>query len=396
LSPGDRTSALYAFASSQPNPTERFRDGSRIEVDPDLFRVYAMLNPHVYAILSYERSTETSFEELLSRYGAFRHRSFGDDSSTETDPGLHDVLSAASRAARLGAQQWRSSLEPWSDFVESVRRTWGDQPRAFCLAAIGAGIKSKDSRAAGFPHVLDATQPLVERARYARLKPGVTWWRSAIKGAASQEDRIWIVVLLLSWAPGGVIRTLSNQVQALLQEMPQASWAALLNTVQVVIMNTTSGRKPVTGIDEAFVSGIKSERFKALLLLRLPRALAARSIADLFLGVSQSDQDLSMFVAARGIAESYRDPKTWRGLLAFLQTNYVEHDIPDNGPVPGAEVFYYSRPEGIPAALMQQVVDNQTVLPFVVLEAAESGSGRRPGIVLEPLGTVAQAENWFN
>ncbi|WP_153002644.1 NACHT domain-containing protein [Sphingomonas endophytica] len=213
LSQQDRVHALKAYAGTGLSVEGLARDGRASITDGDLYRAYAMLDPNMYRYLNYEKSSAFTFEEVISRYNVAINRLHHDNLSESSEPGLHDILSAASRSSRLEVPQWRSSLEPWSDFVESLRRTWGDRPRMICIAAVGAGIKSKEVRAAGFDDVLDVNQPLVERARHARLRPSVSWWRDALSRSSTTDEKVWVLTLLLSWAPGGVIRSLRKGVE---------------------------------------------------------------------------------------------------------------------------------------------------------------------------------------
>ena len=69
LDPGDRVAALNSAAKRRPSSTMPRPVGHATESEVDLYRVYIMLNPYIYSVLSYDREAEMSFNEALTRYG---------------------------------------------------------------------------------------------------------------------------------------------------------------------------------------------------------------------------------------------------------------------------------------------------------------------------------------
>ena len=239
----------------------------------------------------------------MTRFGFYFPSSSDADTNGEKAD-LHNVVTAAIRSCRTSIDQWRTSLEPWSDFVESVRRNWGDGTLTYCLAAIAAGMVSKGTRATGFDDLLDENLPLVERARCAKLKTPVNWWRRALADASTDNIKIWVFILLLSWAPGSVIKGLKTDLTTALMELDDNGWCDLLSSVRSVVSSTAQGRQPISGLDEGAFLAITSPRLKALLTLRLPRSLSFRGLTDLLDGYDGNDPHLGAFLTRAGYERS--------------------------------------------------------------------------------------------
>jgi len=395
LDPEDRAAALNSVAKRRPLLTMHHRAGGVPESEPELFRVYIMMNPYIYTILSYNRGIEAPFHESLMRYGLYLRHHSQRDVAEENGAGLFDVMTAANRASRASTEQWRTSLEPWSDFVESVRRTWGDGTRVYSLAATAAGIVSKDARARGFDNVLDEKLPLVERARYARLKSEVNWWREALADAASDGQKLWVLTLLLGWAPSAVIKGLGSMITTVLGEFSDDQWGDLIWTVRAVISSTISARQPLSGLDEASLAAVASSRLKALLTLRLPRTLSLRVLTELLDRYDGQDQQLGAFLATRGTNEAQREPKIWRNLLAFFDRYRFSPQGLENYQVLGPERFFLGSHNGIPVSVAQEVAEIQDRLPIDILEIAEMTLSTRSGTAETSLSRVALDQKWF-
>ena len=395
LDPSDRAAALNSLANQRPSSSMHRRSGRTIESEVDLYRVYIMLNPYSYSFLSFTRGEQTPFNESLMRHGFYLPHHSKRDVVEENETGLFDVMTAAVRASRASTDQWGTSLEPWSDFVESARRTWGDGTRTYCLAATAAGIISKADRAAGFSDVLDEKLPLVERARYARLKPAVSWWKGALTDATTDGQRLWILILLLGWAPSAVIKGLESMLTIVLTELDDDRWGDLIYAVRAVISSTFAIRQPLSGFDEAALSSVASPRLKALLILRLPRTLSLRALTELLDGYNGQDQQLGAFLASAGMREAQREPKIWKNLITFFES-YTSGPLGlDDDHVLGPERFYIRPHDGVPASVALEMAETQDRLPIGILEIVVRNLSRRSGAAVNALGRVALDEKWF-
>ncbi len=394
LSHSDQLAALQALATSGPSAMPLRMEGRVVRSDIDLCRVYLMLNPALYGFLSYDRTADVPLDDYLRRFGFHFPSDLKREGISKTEAGFSDVVTAAIRASRATSGQWRTSLDPWSDLVESVRRTWGDGVRTYCLAAVAAGIVSKEARASGYSDVLNRKMPLVERARFARLKTGLPWWSQILTEGA--DDSLWVLILLFSWAPGGVIKGLHGRLTETLEELDSDSWGDLISSVRAVISATSAGRQPISGFDEEILQAIGSQRLKALLVLRLPRVLSTRVLADLFDNYSGEDSHLFSYLAARAVNETQRELKSWNSVVSFFE-KHGSGSLPSSfRAFSGHERAFYGRREALPSALLQRVRAGLDRLPLQLLEAVEMSSPRRLDANSEVLRVVAEEERWFS
>lgn len=391
----DRVAALSAVIDKRPQLAINRRDGRISKSDVGLYRAYVMANPYIYSFLLVNNASQISFEEVLMRYGVFYPPNAEHDGSEGDESGLFDVTKAAYRASRVSVSDWRTSLEPWSDYIESVRRTWSASSRVYYLAAIAAGIKSKSSRALGFESLLDEKLPLTERARYARLKSSTAWWKRALTDASPGTQTLWVMLLLLAWAPSAVIKAMAARLSRSISELDDECWGDLLIGLRAVISSTGEGRQPLTGFEEATLSSISAPRLKAVLMLRLPRSLSSRILVEQLNEYDGKDQQLGSFLTSRAMNEARRDPKTWRDLITFLKKHNSRPLESDAGQSIGHEGFYYERNHGMPILVAQDVIGSQMSLPLTVLEIAQVTMSRRVGNTSTTLGDLSIEEDWF-
>jgi len=396
LSAEQRHAAITAHARHPVRSWDAIRDGRVVHEDYDLFKIYAMLNPHIYLYVSYDAYSELPFEEFLNRYGLFRGRIGTSDAPDISEGEFHDVVTSSNRACRFSVSQWRTSLEPWSDLVESFRRTWGDTDRVFAIAAIGAGIRSKDSRSVGYSNVLDQSLPLVERARYARLKPSANWWKLALANADGDRQLFWVLTLALAWATGGVMRAIAKDVGLHLDKMKSSDWFDLANTVRAIVAVTGDVRQPMSGFDDNTVKGISSQRLKAILALRLPKNLSGKALQALIGDFDGEDRNLGKFVAGQVLSEAHRDNKLWKSLLIATNSYRDIFDVPDINTPLHLERYVYAPNETMPMSVVNEISDQRDSVSFKLLEIAELNSSRRAENSHESLGKVAEEEEWFN
>ena len=394
LSSEDRDASVTSLARTTNSSAILLSNPSLVGHEVDLYRVYVMLNPFSYSSMFFEADDSVSFEVVLTRYGLLNARLRQHEEERETN--LYDVTAAAVRGCRTTAGQWRTSMEPWSDFIESARRTWGDGAKIFCLAAISAGIVSKSARAAGFDDVFNEKLPLVERARCARLKTAASWWKRAVQDARTPNDNLWIMTLLLAWGPGAVIKSMLPRLTKAIKQLDDDRWGDLFYSVRTVASITKGRRQSLAGFDEVVLSTISSERLKAFLLLRLPKSLSLKVMIELLENFDGQDRYLALFLEGRSLSESARDPKIWKSTISFLKNRNPSTFRQDVYFNLRRSRSYYSTRDLMPYSVAIEVAQTPEGFPLHVLEAAETSLSRRPRSTLTTLGSVALEQRWFN
>jgi hypothetical protein len=366
--------------------------GRRIRQDMALYRVFLLLHPYTYSFLSYNRDAAVPMAAMFSRYGFVFSGQLDEDTSRFDEKGLNDIIHACYRATNITVVSWSTELTAWSDIIESARRTWGDSFRLNALASIAAGIKSKDVRAKGFSDLHDPNLPLAERARHARLRTSVVWWKEQLLAANCDLALDLALTILFSWAPGSVLRELSSDVCIILDRLSSDRWSSLFSSLRAIISVTSESRGPITGAAGTHVPDSASPRLKAALLLRLPRA-GYKKLLISFAADPVDDLPVMKFVSTRMISEALRDPKLWPATIALFQASEGRFDLAED-QVDELDLYYGHR-DTMPLSAAKIVAESPAQFPVRMIELAENTFSGRPSDGLTSLGELASHEGWF-
>jgi hypothetical protein len=382
-----KIAAIRAIVAAAPD-SAHFRHPGPVRSQPELYGLLLMLDPYTYRYLTYGGPSPAALSDALRRLGFPEDFGAGDETANSE---LHDVLTAAERASRLSMLEWQTSLKPWSDFVESIRRTWGSSPSTYALACVAAGIRSRNERATAFSDLLNETFPAVERARYARVNGTIKWWRDVL-ARASAGDLAWVLTVLFSWGSAGILKATQRIVAPKVDALDDDEWRKLVQTVQSVVVTTS--RRPLSGFTEREFSAIKSERVRALLLLRLTRS-QARDLLDRLLDEFDGDDIvLGTFLAERAYIEGYRDPSIWKRLIGYYKRFGVSvRSVSLSDEIP--ERFAYYPESNMSQEAASEVAANIELMPIKVIQAAELSLSAKSGLTSAPLARVAEEERWF-
>ncbi len=359
---------------------------------------YVMLQPFLYKFLSYGIGLDEPFEDLVTHFGVHFPRSSEKTVLDKGRAGLSDILTAATHTSRINVGEWQTSLKPWSILVEAVRKTWGEGPRAYCLAAIAAGIMPKEIRStAEFDRLHDTKLPLVERARYARRKATFKYWNESLLRASSNNDLFLVLMLLLSYAPSIVLKGLAAELNFALADFDSERWHDLVRNLELItsITNPVRQPQPLRNFSECDLSAALSPRLKTLLMQRLSRPLRSRILIEQLESHDGNDLDLGWFLARQGLDEAHSAPEMWKYVVAFVKK--YDLSILDRGGVKdySQHRFYYGHIEKMPVLIAKEVVAAPANFPVEILEVAEWSLSQRLGVSADPLEQVALKEKWY-
>ena len=108
------------------------------------------------------------------------------------------VVSAFMDAIGRPSEEWETSIEPWHLVIQQGISEFGTCTRFVELANIAAGIQSREEKCDDNSDLFDVHQPIVRRARHARLRAGSQkWWLRHLRSATNSDD-IWMALLVLS------------------------------------------------------------------------------------------------------------------------------------------------------------------------------------------------------
>jgi hypothetical protein len=213
---------------------------------------------------------------------------------------------------------------------------------------------------------------------------------------ASDNQLLWVLILIHAWAPTAVLKELAPKLSRILDVLDDERWCDLIDTVRAVISSTPNGRKPLNGFDQTSWSAIQSPRLKAVLTLRRPRATSIRALIELLDGYKGTDKHLCNFLTSRSMNEALRETKVWKHLIGFLERHDplpLPEDV-DDLMAPGG--FYYGNGDStMSGSVVQDVIAAYDKLPLSILEVALRSLTQSPGAALDTLGGVAQSEGWF-
>lgn len=394
LEDAERNKAIASFAMSP--PTLGAVPRGRTDSHRALYLMLVMLNPYLFAYITIDSNHDISLVDTLQRFGLLRLGELGELDHKEEGI-FHDVISAAIRTSQRPTKEWRSDLAPWSDYVEAVRRTWGEGPRVYSLAAIAAGIRSKEVKASAYGDTLNQDLPLVERARYARLRPAVSWWKRLLEVDKTEDQQLWVLILLCSWAPSTVFKKLDKQISGTLDQLKPHDWSLLLISVRAVVLTTSETRSPLSGFDGKSFSDLRSPRVRALLSLRISKSLAYDSWMSLLSSFDGKDHHLGDFVVKNAMGAAHRETRMWKAIVGFYKTwghiGLVEELETD---FERGHYVYRQSSNSMSSVLASSVAQDCTQLPLRLLEIAERSSSRKTGLSSSPLGDVAISERWFS
>jgi hypothetical protein len=184
------------------------------------------LSPHRYAIAMNRRSAASLDAVWKSRSGS------AELLYDEPKPGNAEIirvvdsfLQKIKTMTSASIDEWSTSLTGWDRLVETGRETFGDKWRFSCLAAVGAGIKSQQEKAAKHGDLFDHRLSLCKRARYARLRASqAIWWQRHFASATTVEQRMLVCLLGFTWCIPEVLLELLPSIDHTLNGLGEAEW----------------------------------------------------------------------------------------------------------------------------------------------------------------------------
>ena len=167
-------------------------------------------------------------------------------------------------------EDWNTSIEPWNRIIQQGISEFGERTRFMELANLAAGIRSTEEKCQDSPDLFDIGQPMVRRARYARLRAGSRKWWSKQLQSATNSDEVWIALLLCAtWAGARTIEELAEAFDKLVVNLGTSEWYSLHSSLRRVV-DINSGRSWIKPLE------IRVSALPPLLSVRTAALLAQR------------------------------------------------------------------------------------------------------------------------
>lgn len=393
LSPGEMAIALERAATHLSSGLRHymFEDFGKERV---LLRALWLLSPSNYTVIKYSDSPDYPLTNLLERYGLPDCTSADREESSAPHLGLTDFVTSCERALDASRVSWISTLDPWSDLVESGRRTWGQTLPLMTLAAIAAGIRSKSVRALEFDDLLARQMPLAERARHARLRTNLSWWVDQWSRATSDEDRRWLSLMTVCWGAGPIVQASLEGLSDVVDGMTDSDFEEFSRSVDTVMAVSPGGRPQLTGLGVGEISAIVSTRLAFVLTARLSdlgRKKARISIANRAHGVDDAVKSRVLFWL---VSSAYREPSLWDEAIS-LAKRYGDALRRYEGERRPGRAMHYGGRSGMARKTAEGFLRDAGYRPMVLVEAAVSSVRQLQASDRRPLGEVASEEGWF-
>ncbi len=227
------------------------------------------VDPRRYAFAFRDRQP-TALAQLLERRHLAASLTWSPHIATGTEPFKnHDLCVQLARVADEESQrstiEWASDLGPWERIIELGRSLFGDRWAFYYLANVGAGIRSSAVKCNEFSDLLDHSQPLSRRTRYARLRSGAHhWWKGQLEAARTNEEQMFVALVALTWVKPATLLAIWEQIDPIVAALDSKTW-----------------RELYVGVRRAFLWAQPDGWKEELDISSLPQGLTAR-FAELF------------------------------------------------------------------------------------------------------------------
>ena len=297
--------------------------------------------------------------------------------------------------AGRGVEDWGVSLEPWDSLIEECRSIWGEQWAHYALSVTASGIRSQDQSPAEYSDLLDRSQPLCRRARYARLRAGVpSWWAGQLDGAHDRLERLFVLSLLLAWGSERTLLQLGSILDGLLRNVEYAEYAKVYGLVDDVVWMTDRNffRNWRSSFDPGVLDSL-SPRSIAILCLRLRRQESAE-LYRRYLSDYSGDEPVIVEACLQNEVElASKDPARWRKLAEVASRAYVRsRKISER-----LMNVSWSREEMdvMSEEVVREIAGNAQKYPYQLVVEAEARCRQVLENSIVPVATVAERDSWF-
>jgi hypothetical protein len=296
------------------------------------------------------------------------------------------LLEKYDAVTELPSDTWRTSLNPWVEFVEIGLKEFGEATIFHDIALVAAGIISKVESGRLGRNLLDSTVPLCERMRFARLKSGaISWWSNQLD-ACDKENVTFVLRSLLFWASPRTIIRLAARLSPLVEALEESACRRLL-----ILLERTKRERITLSDSDVKVLRQSSPRLAIIMAARASHAYAAPIINLALTTYSGTDPITLRGYADSLLGQAIHDPSKWKNALPVVRLAYKQDMILRNADELG---------RNISSALMDnatamEILSSAQDYPLRLVHAAESRVTKMAGSKAKLPGEVATNERWF-
>lgn len=297
----------------------------------------------------------------------------------------------ALEAALTGGKEVSADLDPWQQAVDVLEAAGRGSYSAHLMANVGAGIRSSSQRGAGARNLFDATVPLTQRVRFARMRPnGTAWWREQYVSAVTDAERSAWALHMSTWAGEKPVLDLLLELETAIGSMTTHQYRLLLqgarSNPQTHMLRTS--RKQWGG-------SWTSSRFRLLFLFATRDDVTAQAKAVELSREGSIDIPswaLSSILSwiLRGVS-NVPTRAQWRSLVSDVE----RLGWTDEGDLPWRWTYHYDPLswENLSEATARKIMEQPLQMPNKFVHAAVSRLGRDTPAP-RALGEIAGSRNW--
>lgn len=308
-----------------------------------------------------------------------------------------ELAEVAITQANRATEEWASDLTPWDNLVEKSRSLWGDAWATYQLANVAAGIKSSKATCVDTPDLFDKSKSLCRRARYARLRSGLGhWWRKQSETITNSSERMFLSLLLLSWASPITLQSNTGLLDELLEALSEKEWHLLISSIKKCMPTTNHGNTN---------SGLIKFNFN-----QLPAKLTSRTAVALALRGKQeqtgtfyqkylskydgSEHTILEFCQKEALDLNNIMSPTWNPNLDIISRSYLKGII--FAPYAFQQMVRHPHMDKFPIEVAEQIVSHANKYPGHLVAFAESICRQVVASKIIPVGEIAERDQWFS
>lgn len=310
----------------------------------------------------------------------------------ELEKRLCDLSHVYLEEAKRPLNEWKTTLEPWDNFVEKLRSTIGTGWAAYRIAKLVARQLPAAALREKQVYLLDPGVPLCSRALSAtEFADRAEWWERCLSQASDPDEIAFVLVMMFEIANEKVILSNLGEINVALQGLSDAGWESLLDeVVHFIGPMRPSRRLKFAEKDLPEVNG----RLYTLLALQCRSDRAAEIYLKRLL--SYAEDDIGVWRGCMGLAivAAQRKPTLWSEILLPLRMGYAEGAIPAGT----ARLRLYSNPEEaakMPVEVAVEICKNADLYPLMVLNRAATVLHVHVEEKRTCISDIAKQDRWF-
>ena len=304
-----------------------------------------------------------------------------------------EIIKISKQLVQLDASLWASSLTPWNDLIEAIRKRWGENWICFHLANVASGIKSYKETYAEYSDLLDHSKDLCKRVRYARLRAGqYSWWVKQLECSKSEMDKAVSLLILTTWASTKTLQRIITKLDKTIKSLPDSMWQNVYNSVEAAL-NLPGLNNQEIDLNYDQVNHALNPRAVVLLSLRAKSETRKLLYSNYLRKYEGEDALILKTCYIMSLELLSKDYSAWNEVRDVIQRSYAKGVV--------FERFTYQRfnrhiaSRNIPEDIAMEIVSKPNSYPGFLVAIAEMKIKEKVASTIIPVGQIAIRDKWF-